>query len=136
MVNTAERAGWVNARYLAYRTDVWTAGALPATLNLYAAQADGPTAGPVTWDLSIKHPKKGYPHLTGTLEVDLEQREPPLGQRPGQGALVHHAAAGDVDQRAARPQRGQDPGVGQRGEVGQTLCHLGRVTGDCSRQAR
>ena len=33
MVNTAERAGWVNARYLAYRTDVWTAGALPATLN-------------------------------------------------------------------------------------------------------
>ncbi len=40
---------------------------LPATLNLYAAQADGPTAGPVTWDLSIKHPKKGYPHLTGTL---------------------------------------------------------------------
>ncbi|MBB5914048.1 acyl dehydratase [Nocardia transvalensis] len=39
---------------------------LPATVNLYADQvsdADG-TAG---WDLSLKHPKKGYPHLTATL---------------------------------------------------------------------
>ncbi|MFC9554541.1 MaoC/PaaZ C-terminal domain-containing protein [Rhodococcus sp. NPDC056960] len=34
---------------------------LPSTLNVYADQtADG-------WDLSIKHPKKGYPHLTATL---------------------------------------------------------------------
>ena len=32
-VNTAERAGWVSARYLTYRTDVWQAGQLPATLN-------------------------------------------------------------------------------------------------------
>lgn len=33
LVNTAERAGWVNARYLAYRTDVWAKGALPPTLS-------------------------------------------------------------------------------------------------------
>ena len=34
---------------------------LPATVNLYADKvAEG-------WDLSLKHPKKGYPHLTATL---------------------------------------------------------------------
>ncbi|MDJ0395572.1 MaoC/PaaZ C-terminal domain-containing protein [Rhodococcus sp. G-MC3] len=34
---------------------------LPATVNVYAeAVGDG-------WDLSLKNPKKGYPHLTGTL---------------------------------------------------------------------
>ncbi|WP_280261354.1 MaoC family dehydratase [Nocardia wallacei] len=34
---------------------------LPSTVNVYADQADG------GWDLSLKHPKKGYPHLTATL---------------------------------------------------------------------
>ncbi|WP_324194487.1 MaoC family dehydratase [Nocardia blacklockiae] len=34
---------------------------LPATVNVYADQAEG------GWDLSLKHPKKGYPHLTATL---------------------------------------------------------------------
>ncbi|MDR7167974.1 acyl dehydratase [Nocardia kruczakiae] len=34
---------------------------LPSTVNVYADQ----TAG--GWDLSLKHPKKGYPHLTATL---------------------------------------------------------------------
>lgn len=34
---------------------------LPATLNVYADHSDE------GWDLSIKHPKKGYPHLTATL---------------------------------------------------------------------
>ncbi|WP_068274593.1 MaoC family dehydratase [Aldersonia kunmingensis] len=34
---------------------------LPSTVNAYADRsADG-------WDLSLKHPKKGYPHLTATL---------------------------------------------------------------------
>lgn len=34
---------------------------LPATVNLYADQTtDG-------WDLALKHPKKGYPHLTATV---------------------------------------------------------------------
>ncbi|NLU83689.1 MaoC/PaaZ C-terminal domain-containing protein [Rhodococcus sp. HNM0569] len=34
---------------------------LPATLNLYADQtSDG-------WNLAVRHPKKGYPHLTATL---------------------------------------------------------------------
>ncbi|MFZ2172768.1 MAG: MaoC/PaaZ C-terminal domain-containing protein [Rhodococcus sp. (in: high G+C Gram-positive bacteria)] len=34
---------------------------LPSTLNVYADKtAEG-------WDLSLKHPKKGYPHLTATL---------------------------------------------------------------------
>lgn len=28
-VNTGEGSGWVNSRFLAYRTDVWTDGALP-----------------------------------------------------------------------------------------------------------
>ncbi|MFE3292349.1 MaoC/PaaZ C-terminal domain-containing protein [Rhodococcus sp. NPDC059234] len=34
---------------------------LPATVNLYADEADG------GWDLSLRNPKKGYPHLTATL---------------------------------------------------------------------
>ncbi|MFI5714699.1 MaoC family dehydratase [Nocardia sp. NPDC051750] len=34
---------------------------LPSTVNIYADQvADG-------WELAMKHPKKGYPHLTATL---------------------------------------------------------------------
>ncbi|CAN5800516.1 hypothetical protein BH23PSE1_BH23PSE1_03970 [soil metagenome] len=32
-VNTGERAGWVAMRYLAYRTDVWEPGRLPAGLR-------------------------------------------------------------------------------------------------------
>jgi len=34
---------------------------LPATVNVYADQVDG------GWDLAMRHPKKGYPHLTATL---------------------------------------------------------------------
>ncbi|MEV0468108.1 MaoC/PaaZ C-terminal domain-containing protein [Nocardia tengchongensis] len=34
---------------------------LPSTVNVYADQASG------GWDLSLKNPKKGYPHLTATL---------------------------------------------------------------------
>lgn len=33
LVNTAERAGWVNARYLKPRPGVWADGALPPTLS-------------------------------------------------------------------------------------------------------
>src|SRR5690606_22565898 len=32
-VNTRERSGWVNGRYLMYRTDVWEEGRLPRTLS-------------------------------------------------------------------------------------------------------
>ncbi len=34
---------------------------LPSTVNVYADQVSG------GWDLALKHPKKGYPHLTATL---------------------------------------------------------------------
>lgn len=34
---------------------------LPATVNVYADRVDG------GWDLAMRHPKKGYPHLTATL---------------------------------------------------------------------
>ncbi|NMN95717.1 MaoC family dehydratase [Antrihabitans stalactiti] len=34
---------------------------IPSTVNLYADEVQG------GWDLSLKHPKKGYPHLTATL---------------------------------------------------------------------
>lgn len=34
---------------------------LPSTVNVYADQVDG------GWELSLLHPKKGYPHLTATL---------------------------------------------------------------------
>jgi acyl dehydratase len=34
---------------------------IPSTVNLYADEVEG------GWDLSLKHPKKGYPHLTATL---------------------------------------------------------------------
>lgn len=46
-INHAEQSGWVALRYLAYRTDVWEAGALPATLRCFGTepfwslQADG-----------------------------------------------------------------------------------------------
>lgn len=34
---------------------------LPSTVNVYADQVD------TGWDLALRHPKKGYPHLTATL---------------------------------------------------------------------
>ncbi|MBJ8347729.1 MaoC/PaaZ C-terminal domain-containing protein [Antrihabitans sp. YC2-6] len=34
---------------------------IPSTVNVYADETEG------GWDLSLKHPKKGYPHLTATL---------------------------------------------------------------------
>ncbi|MGW1742426.1 MaoC family dehydratase [Nocardia sp. NPDC001965] len=34
---------------------------LPSTVNVYADQVEE------GWDLALKHPKKGYPHLTATL---------------------------------------------------------------------
>nr|WP_029930253.1 MaoC/PaaZ C-terminal domain-containing protein [Nocardia otitidiscaviarum] len=34
---------------------------LPSTVNVYADQVEG------GWDLALRHPKKGYPHLTATL---------------------------------------------------------------------
>jgi acyl dehydratase len=34
---------------------------IPSTVNLYADEVEG------GWDLSLKNPKKGYPHLTATL---------------------------------------------------------------------
>ncbi|MEV6277268.1 MaoC/PaaZ C-terminal domain-containing protein [Nocardia sp. NPDC051832] len=34
---------------------------LPSTVNVYADQVEG------GWDLAIRNPKKGYPHLTATL---------------------------------------------------------------------
>jgi acyl dehydratase len=39
---------------------------LPATVNLYADEAEstGTSGG---WDLALRHPKRGYPHLTATL---------------------------------------------------------------------
>ncbi|MGB3771524.1 MAG: MaoC/PaaZ C-terminal domain-containing protein [Rhodococcus sp. (in: high G+C Gram-positive bacteria)] len=39
---------------------------LPAKINVYAERV-GTSVGPGQWDLSLKHPKKGYPFLTGTL---------------------------------------------------------------------
>lgn len=38
---------------------------LPSTVNVYAERAGSDADS--GWDLSLKHPKKGYPHLTGTL---------------------------------------------------------------------
>lgn len=40
---------------------------LPATLNLYADRVEHAGAGESGWNLAIRHPKKGYPHLTATL---------------------------------------------------------------------
>lgn len=37
-VNTGERAGWVSARYLAYRVDVWDEGRLPAAFSCYGTE--------------------------------------------------------------------------------------------------
>ncbi|MGW4364644.1 MaoC family dehydratase [Nocardia takedensis] len=34
---------------------------LPSTVNVYADKVDG------GWDLAMRHPEKGYPHLTATL---------------------------------------------------------------------
>lgn len=44
---------------------------LPSTVNLYAdpavTGASAATGSVTIWDLSLKHPKKGYPYLTATL---------------------------------------------------------------------
>ncbi|MCQ0971086.1 SH3 domain-containing protein [Paracoccus sp. TK19116] len=37
-VNTGERAGWVNMRYLKYRTDVWEDGTLPDSLSCFGTE--------------------------------------------------------------------------------------------------
>lgn len=37
-VNSGERSGWVSSRYLAYRTDVWDANALPASLACHGTE--------------------------------------------------------------------------------------------------
>ncbi|WP_442971139.1 MULTISPECIES: MaoC/PaaZ C-terminal domain-containing protein [unclassified Rhodococcus (in: high G+C Gram-positive bacteria)] len=39
---------------------------LPAKINVYAERV-GTGEGPGQWDVALKHPKKGYPFLTGTL---------------------------------------------------------------------
>ncbi|MDQ1199898.1 acyl dehydratase [Rhodococcus sp. SORGH_AS303] len=39
---------------------------LPAKINVYAERV-GTGVGPGQWDVALKHPKKGYPFLTGTL---------------------------------------------------------------------
>ncbi|MCE5287841.1 MAG: dehydratase [Nocardiaceae bacterium] len=36
---------------------------IPSKINVYADKADG------GWDLAVKHPKKGYPHLTATVRA-------------------------------------------------------------------
>jgi acyl dehydratase len=46
---------------VSYRVKFGKPVTVPATVNVYAAVADG------GWDLSLKHPKKGYPHLSATL---------------------------------------------------------------------
>lgn len=38
---------------------------LPATVNVYADEVS--TESGTGWDLALRHPKKGYPHLTATL---------------------------------------------------------------------
>ncbi|MFD4295222.1 MaoC/PaaZ C-terminal domain-containing protein [Rhodococcus sp. NPDC058505] len=40
---------------------------LPATVNVYADEVTGSGPGSSGWDLALRHPKKGYPHLTATL---------------------------------------------------------------------
>ncbi|MFF0817942.1 MaoC/PaaZ C-terminal domain-containing protein [Rhodococcus sp. NPDC003318] len=44
-----------------YRVKFGKPVVLPATVNVYADERDG------GWDLALRHPKKGYPHLTATL---------------------------------------------------------------------
>ncbi len=40
---------------------------LPATVNVYADPVDGVGSTGPGWDLALRNPKKGYPHLTATL---------------------------------------------------------------------
>lgn len=37
-VNTGEQSGWVSSRFLAYRTDVWEEGKLPAGFSCYGTE--------------------------------------------------------------------------------------------------
>lgn len=37
-VNTGEQSGWVNMRYLTYRTDVWDSGVLPAGFSCFGTE--------------------------------------------------------------------------------------------------
>ncbi|MFC4604135.1 MaoC/PaaZ C-terminal domain-containing protein [Rhodococcus kronopolitis] len=48
-----------------YRVKFGKPVVLPATVNVYADEVTGPEGS--GWDLALRHPKKGYPHLTATL---------------------------------------------------------------------
>lgn len=48
-----------------YRVKFGKPVVLPATVNVYTDEVTGPDGS--GWDLALRHPKKGYPHLTATL---------------------------------------------------------------------
>ncbi|MGW0040345.1 MaoC/PaaZ C-terminal domain-containing protein [Rhodococcus sp. NPDC003348] len=51
-----------------YRVKFGKPVVLPATVNVYAEQvASSAESAGSGWDLALRHPKKGYPHLTATL---------------------------------------------------------------------
>ncbi|TQF69166.1 dehydratase [Rhodococcus spelaei] len=53
-----------------YRVKFGKPVVLPATVNVYADEVTGDSASGVGgsgWDLAMRNPKKGYPHLTATL---------------------------------------------------------------------
>lgn len=55
-VNTAEASGWVSMRYLAYRTDVWQPGALPAGFRCLGTEPFW-DAKPEAGDLVLRSPE-------------------------------------------------------------------------------
>lgn len=55
-VNTAEASGWVSMRYLAYRTDVWQPGALPAGFRCLGTEPFW-DATPEAGDLVLRSPE-------------------------------------------------------------------------------
>lgn len=55
-INTGEGTGWVSMRYLAYRTDVWEPGALPAGFRCLGTEPFW-DAGPDGGDLVLRTPE-------------------------------------------------------------------------------
>lgn len=87
LVNTAERAGWVNARYLAPRGDVWARGALPATLSCGGTEP--------FWSLR----QVGARLVYETPESSRAMERRAVLQASGSGGLARSVVAGDAKGR-------------------------------------
>lgn len=74
-VNTFERSGWVNMRYLRERPDVWKPGEIPATLNCLGTEPFW-TLRQVGTNIVYETPELSRPLQRRVVVDNLARREP------------------------------------------------------------